>query len=233
MKRTAAEEQFAFWLTAQTNARGLPYKAYVANRCAACLRTEPLKLDLPLSAEERDTYRCRTLQDFDRLNQIFRAAPNFQEVDRGSGHGTFSAGMSAYRRYIRHLECGIEETYPNTTTTPVELVSSENCYKTHRQSDMTIPDAVLDVLRSTYSGGFRFETTSISLLASASGIQIDTGVKLKLENSMFGRKDGVFFCQIKLRTRKPRLICWQQQTHICWTMDALKSLRFTGNLKID
>lgn len=193
MKRTTAEKQFAFWLTTQTNARGLPYKAHVANRYAACLRTEPFKLDLSLSTEERDIYRCQTLQDFDRLNQIFRSAPNFQEVDRGSGHGTFSAGISAYRRFVRYLECGIEEAFTNIMTTPIDLASNENCYKSPKQPDVTIPDVILDVLRSTYSGGFRFETTSISLLASASGMQIDKGIKVKLENSMFGRKDGVFF----------------------------------------
>ena len=108
MIRAAAEKEFSLWLTTQTNARGLPYKAHVANRYAACLRTEPLKLDIPLSTEERDTYRCRTLQDFDRLIKLFRAAPNFQKVDRGSGHGTFSAGLSAYRRYVCFLESGVE-----------------------------------------------------------------------------------------------------------------------------
>lgn len=80
MKRTAAEKQFSVWLTTQVNARGLLYKAHVANRYAACLRTEPLKLDIPLSAEERDTYRCRTLHDFDRLTKIFRTAP---QLSRG------------------------------------------------------------------------------------------------------------------------------------------------------
>ena len=79
MIRAAAEKEFSLWLTTQTNARGLPYKAHVANRYAAFLRTEPLKLDIPLSTEERDTYRCRTLQDFDRLIKLFRAAPNFQD----------------------------------------------------------------------------------------------------------------------------------------------------------
>ena len=114
MIRAAAEKEFSLWLTTQTNARGLPYKAHVANRYAACLRTEPLKLDIPLSTEERDTYRYRTLQDFDRLIKLFRAAPNFQKVDRGSGHGTFSAGLSAYRRYVCFLESGVEEVFPST-----------------------------------------------------------------------------------------------------------------------
>ncbi len=124
LNRTAAEKQFAVWLTTQTNAQGRPYKAYVANRYAACLRTEPLKLDIPLSAEERDTYCCRTLQDFDRLNQIFRTAPNFQEVDRGSGHGTFSAGLSAYGRYLHYLENGCVETLVASTA----LTTSHKVY---------------------------------------------------------------------------------------------------------
>lgn len=193
MIRAAAEKEFSLWLTTQTNARGLPYKAHVANRYAACLRTEPLKLDIPLSTEERDTYRCRTLQDFDRLIKLFRAAPNFQKVDRGSGHGTFSAGLSAYRRYVCFLESGVEEVFPSTIDTPEILISNENCYNLSKQLDVTIPDVILDVLRSTYSGGFRFEATSISLLAGISGIQIDTKIKENLENSMFGRRDGIFF----------------------------------------
>lgn len=193
MKRTAAEKQFSVWLTTQVNARGLLYKAPVANRYAACLRTEPLKLDIPLSAEERDTYCCRSLQDFDRLVKIFYAAPNFQEVDRRSGHGTFSAGLSAYRRYVRFLECGMEEGAPTTMGTPETLGSNENRCNLPKQSDVSTPEAILDVLRSRYSGGFRFDATSLSLLSSVSGVQIDNEIKEKLESSMFGRNDGVFF----------------------------------------
>lgn len=193
MKRTATEKQFAFWLTTQTNAQGRPYMAQVANRYAACLRTEPLKLDIPLLTEERDIYRCRTLQDFDRLNQIFCTAPNFQEVDRGSGHGTFSAGMSAYRRYVRCLESGIEGAFPNAMAGPADSASGENRDESPMRPDKTIPVEILDVLRSTYSGGFRFEATAITLLSGTSGIEIDEELKAKLESSMFGRKDGVFF----------------------------------------
>ena len=193
MKKAASEKQFAVWLTTQANARGLPYKAHVANRYAACLRTEPPKLDISLPVEKRDIYCCRTLQDFDQLNQIFRTAPNFQEVDRGSGHGTFSAGLSAYRRYVRYLECSVEDIFADTMTVSLELVSSEDSCKSPMQVDVAIPDVILNVLKSTYSGGFRFEATSISLLAITSGIQIDQKIREKLKSSMFGRKDGLFF----------------------------------------
>ncbi len=105
-KRTAAERQFAFWLTTQTNAQGRTYRAYIASRYAARLRTEPFKLDIPLPAEERDIYRCRTLPDFDRLDQIFRGASNFQNINREADNGVLSAGLSAYRKYVQYLERG-------------------------------------------------------------------------------------------------------------------------------
>lgn len=345
MKRTAAEKQFAFWLTTQTNARGLPYKAHVANRYAACLRTDPLKLDIPLSAEERDTYRYRTLQEFDRLNQIFRTAPNFHEVDQGWGHGAFSAGLSAYRRYVYYLEspdfgkagegeqssdllpaenetplfnddprrvdfsnpdacagcdpisCVVEgkvfhfrnwrdilteltehflATKPRaqeltwrsiyqqgerpfllkdkptrssrqisngywvylnlsisnlvfaigrlcvfcdvkfddvdiryipkrTGDRAVSAYSSEIHPEMPAQSTAAIPDALLEALKKNYSGGFRFETTSINLLANASGMQIDKETQWELKSSMFGRKDGVFFLPDQIADEESRI----------------------------
>lgn len=354
MKRTAAEKQFAVWLTTQTNARGLLYKNYVANRYAACLRTEPLKLDVPLSAEERDVYRCRTLQDFDRLNHIFRTAPNFQEVNRDWGHGSFSAGLSAYQRYVLYLEspdfektdegqqfidlshtenetpsfngypkrvdfsdpgacsgcdpvsCVVEgkvfhvrnwrdilteltEHFLATKPRAQELTwrsiyqrrghpfllkdkpgyavsrqvsngywvylnlsisnlvfaigrlcafcgvnledvdiryipkqagggaastySAKVCPETPTQPTAVIPDAFLEALKKNYAGGFRFEATSINLLANVSGIQIDKAIEAKLKGSMFGRKDGVFFLLDQIADE-------ETQVHLLATTDA-------------
>lgn len=205
MEKNDAEKQFSSWLTTQVNARGLLYKAYVANRYAACLRTEPLKLNITLSTEDRDIYRCRSLQEFDQLHEIFREASNFREVDRASGHGTFSAGLSAYRRYICYLECGIKAVSPATMVTSEITVSNKNYYDSSEKPDATVPDAILEALRKAYSGGFRFEATSISLLASESGIQIDKELRSKLEHLMFGRRDGVFFLPDQISDRETRI----------------------------
>lgn len=354
MKRAAAEKQFAVWLTTQTNARGQPYKNYVANRYAACLRTETLKLDIPLSAEERDVYRCRTLQGFDRLNQIFRAAPNFREVDQSWGHGAFSAGLSAYRRYVLNLESpafeemeeGVQTNYlssmenetpplngdpkrvdfadPDACTgcDPVSCIVEGKVFRVRNWRDIlteltehflatkpraqeltwrsiyqrgnhpfllkdkpgyaasrqisngywvylnlsignlvvaigrlcvfcdvkledvdiryvpkrigsraasaysaeiypetpaypaaAIPEALLEALKKNYAGGFRFEATSINLLASTSGIQIDKAIEARLKGSMFGRKDGVFFLSDQITDE-------ETQTHLLATTDA-------------
>ncbi len=69
----------------------------------------------------------------------------------------------------------------------------ENGHNASDRSDVTVPEVLLDVLKKTYSGGFRFEATSISLLASATGVQIDKELKEKLKSMMFGRKDGIYF----------------------------------------
>ncbi len=204
LKKTAAEKQFASWLTTQTNSRGLPYKVNVASRYAACLRTMPLKLNITLSTEDRDIYRCRTLQEFDRLHEIFRAASNFKEVDRASD-GCFSAGLSAYRRYICYLECGIEAASPATMVTPEIIAPNDNCYASSEKPDATVPDAILEALRKAYSSGFRFEATSISLLASESGMQIDKELKSKLEHLMFGRRDGVFFLPDQIADKETQI----------------------------
>ena len=172
LKITDAEKRFVSWLITQTNAQGKLYKPYVANRYAACLRSEPLKLDIPFSVEERNVYRCCSIQDFDRLEEIFRGAHNFLEIDRGQGHGTLSAGLSAYRRYVCYLE-----------------FSASGEISGEKQSN----DVLLEALKKNYSGGFRFETTYINLLADASGVCIDEPLKAELKRHMFKRKDDVFF----------------------------------------
>lgn len=96
-------QKFAAWLTTQTNANGKLFLKYVAERYANSVLSAPLKLDLPLPMNERDVFACRAIVDLDRLRAIFRAAPNYQEVNRNSGHGAFSAGLGAYRRYLRSL----------------------------------------------------------------------------------------------------------------------------------
>ena len=104
LNKTDAEDQFAAWLTTQTNANGNTFKPFVAYEYSRNLRTAPPKLDISLSLSERDVFRCRTTADFDALNSVFQVAPNFREVNHGANHGAFSAGLAAYRRYLLFIE---------------------------------------------------------------------------------------------------------------------------------
>jgi hypothetical protein len=104
LTKSGDEEQFAAWLATQRNSNGQLFKSYVANGYARNLRTEPPKLDIPLTLDERDVFSCRSVDDFDKLNRTFRTAPNFREVNTGANHGAFSAGLAAYRRYVQYID---------------------------------------------------------------------------------------------------------------------------------
>lgn len=95
-------DDFVAWLTMQKNSRGTLYLERVARKYSQYLRSAPPKLDLPLAADKRDVYTAKTIEEFDRLWEIFLAAPNFKQVNE-YGHQTFSAGLKAYRRYLESL----------------------------------------------------------------------------------------------------------------------------------
>lgn len=98
-----AEERFVAWLITQTNSHGSFYLERVSRQYARYLRTQPLKLIIPMSIEERNVYTCKTVESFERLYKVYLSAPNFKEVNL-QGHQSFSAGLSAYRRYVRYID---------------------------------------------------------------------------------------------------------------------------------
>lgn len=98
-----AEEHFVAWLITQTNSHGSFYLERVSRQYARYLRTQPLKLIIPMSQEERNVFSCKTVESFSRLYKIFLSAPNFKEVNL-QGHQSFSAGLSAYQRYVQYID---------------------------------------------------------------------------------------------------------------------------------
>jgi len=102
MPKKINPEDFVVWLTTQTNANGSSFLRNVAKRYARSLSSIPIKLDIPLSAEERNVFCHLRISEFDHIDRIFRTAPNYQEVNY-SDHCSFSAGLGAYRRYLEYL----------------------------------------------------------------------------------------------------------------------------------
>ncbi len=100
---TDAEERFVSWLVTQKNARGTYYLERVACKYVRYLRTSPRKLDMSLPINERDVFQCNTIERFDILCSAFTSASNYKEIN-SIGHQTFSAGLSAFRRYLQSME---------------------------------------------------------------------------------------------------------------------------------
>lgn len=169
-------DDFAAWLTTQTSANGSLYISKIAKLYAYNLKSVPPKLDIPLTAEERNVYCCLTINEFDRLCEIFRNAPNYHEINHQSSHGAFSAGLGAYRRYLENLVGQYNNIKPNVSLHTIPKKS-------------VIPDTVITILASDYYNGFVFDATAIRLLSDKSGIDVDGGIQSALKRKMFRRGD--------------------------------------------
>jgi phage anti-repressor protein len=178
--KTVNLDDFAAWLTTQTNANGSLFLSKIAKLYAHNLISTPPKLDIPLTAEERDVFCCLTINEFDRLCEIFRNAPNYHEINRHANHGAFSAGLRAYRRYLESFAGQVDniKLSANLHTLPKKPI---------------IPDTVIDILTSDYPNGFVFDTTAIRLISDKSGIDVDDSIQSALKREMFHRNDDVYF----------------------------------------
>ena len=111
---------------------------------------------------------------YDVIEQFYTDNPTQTNNPSGSARG--------YLRSLRMLKEFIDENYP-------ELLSANSV----AISETSVPYAVVDVLTKNYSSGFRFETTYVNLLSSASGVAIDKSMQSALKRIMFRRDDDIYF----------------------------------------
>lgn len=139
---------------------------------------------MPISFERQAHWLCCFLTGIKRLLDIF----GFKYKQSGvcDWQTVFFCGVKLEDVDIRYIP---KQTGGRVAST----YSTKICPETPAQPTAAIPKALLDALKNNYAGGFRFEATSINLLANASGMQIDKAIEARLKGSMFERKDGVFF----------------------------------------
>jgi len=113
------------WLVTQPNANGTLYLDNVMRSYMSALRNAPQKLTLDESVN-RNVFACHAVEELDKLWQAFKAAPNYIEVNRTPWHGQLSAGLAAYRRYIKYLE---ENGQPEKNDQRVVLASTSQTTK--------------------------------------------------------------------------------------------------------
>ena len=117
----------------------------------------------------------------DGLQRAYDAIERFY-TDNPTQINNPSGSARGYLRSLRMLKEFLDENYP-------ELLSANSV----TISASSVPDAVIDALNKNYASGFRFDTTYISLLSSASGVEIDGRMQSALKRIMFRRDDGIYF----------------------------------------
>ena len=95
-------EDVIAWLVTQPNTNGTLYLENVVRQYMSALRTAPAKLQIPDELDDRSIFTCHTPDELNVYWNIFKAAPNFKQVNSNTS-GMLSAGMSCYMRYLQHL----------------------------------------------------------------------------------------------------------------------------------
>ena len=193
-------EDVIAWLITQPNTTGTLFRESVVRRYMRSIQLTPRRLDITL--KNRNVFAINTVLEFDHLCEIFKAAQNYTKVNRNAGHGEFSAGLAAYRRYLVNLECGnsiapvekMDESIilvsEGRKVTDVTVTSDVN---STLETPTNVPNKLINIINSNYASGFRFETTYINLISNASSVEVDEKMQLALKRMMFQRDDGIYF----------------------------------------
>lgn len=124
-------EDVIAWLITQPNANGTLYLENVVRQYIGALRFAPAKLQIPAVFDVRDVFTCHTPDELKAYWDIFRAAPNYKQVNNSTS-GMFSAGMGCYMRYLQHLPHELNVKKPDI----VHLIERYNLkYLDKRDSD--------------------------------------------------------------------------------------------------
>lgn len=115
-------EDVIAWLVTQPNANGTLYLENVVRQYMGALRAAPAKLQIPpVVFDVRSVFTCHNPDVLDVYWDIFRAAPNYKQVN-SSTSGMFSAGMGCYMRYLQHLSDELNVKKPDV----VQLIESHD-----------------------------------------------------------------------------------------------------------
>jgi hypothetical protein len=166
-------EDVIAWLVTQPNANGTLYLENVVRQYVGALRAAPAKLQIPVAFDFRGVFTCHTPDELNVYWAIFRAAPNYKQVN-SSTSGMFSAGMGCYMRYLQHLSDELNVEKPDI----VDFTHPELCAQTRTPSVQTytpsanvvpaalpkpafnreVNEKLTDVLLAHFANGYRLNS---------------------------------------------------------------------------
>jgi hypothetical protein len=167
-------EDVIAWLVTQPNVNGSLYLKNVVKQYVSALCAAPKKLQLPVLFDVRSVFSCQTPDELNAYWDIFRAAPNYKQVNYSTS-GMFSAGMNCYMRYLQHLsgELNVEkpEVVQLTELHNLEHVKPSQSVQTYTRPANIVPTAppkpaldpeviekLTDVLSSHFANGYRLNS---------------------------------------------------------------------------
>lgn len=167
-------EDVIAWLVTQPNVNGSLYLKNVVRQYMSALCAAPRKLQLPVLFDVMSVFSCHTPDELNAYWDIFRAAPNYKQVNCGTS-GMFSAGMNCYMRYLQHLSGDLNVEKPDVVQL-IELHNLEHVKPTQSVQTYTRPanivpiappklaldpevtEKLTDVLSAHFANGYRLNS---------------------------------------------------------------------------
>ena len=90
----SAKVSYVDWLE---NYADRPYKSTTIKQYVLSLEKVPERLGIELP---RSILACSSPQEFDEVNELIINHPNYDEVNKSYGHGSFSAALTTFKKYM-------------------------------------------------------------------------------------------------------------------------------------
>ncbi len=100
LKEINPDEMIA-WLSNQPNAKGIKNLKSILERYVYSLKHAPAELILP-PGMNLNVFSCQSVEEFNMLWERYKAAPNFESINR-KNHHHLSTGLSFLSRYLAYL----------------------------------------------------------------------------------------------------------------------------------
>jgi len=145
-------EDVIAWLVTQPNANGTLYLENVVRQYMGTLRSAPAKFP---TVDVRSIFSCHTPEELSTYWNIFKAAPNYRQVNRKTS-GMFSAGMGCLLRYLEYLAS--TEDAISKETRKITSGKAKDTEPANVDTDPLLTEQLTDVLSSHFSNGYRLNS---------------------------------------------------------------------------
>ncbi|WKA58294.1 AAA family ATPase [Planococcus shenhongbingii] len=103
MTESYLKKPFQAWMTKQKKSNGEPYKTGTINAYTNALRNSSAKLQLK-ELPQTDLFHITSFEQFKKIHNMLKSAPNFEEIDIKAGNKAYSNSMVLYSKFLKELE---------------------------------------------------------------------------------------------------------------------------------
>lgn len=97
------KDEFVIWMGKQKKSNGQPYKQGTITAYTISLKNSTAKFG-KLDIRSTDLFNYDTFEEFEKIHNLLKTQPNFEEIDLSAGNKAYSNGMKMYLRFLKERQ---------------------------------------------------------------------------------------------------------------------------------